>query len=162
MTRGTRIALVVAGLMVAGSVPTIIGYVRAYRDRGKVSPGMSLTSVFGAVEGWNLCINSYLDESTKEFGTFSIAKDPGAPTYRAANEQRQELEQSVHILRGPGAKHLPGGLRCERQGGECIGDGGRTVEFTAASRIGRRRLQLSRRRRVRGPGFLRSRHREIL
>jgi len=84
MIRGTRIALVVAGLMVAGSVPTIIGYVRAYRDRGKVSRGMSLTSVFGTVEGWNLCINSYLDESTKEFGSFSIAKDPGAPTYRAA------------------------------------------------------------------------------
>jgi hypothetical protein len=88
MTRGTRIALVVAGFMVAGSVPTIIGYVRAYRDRGKVSPGMSLTSVFGAVEGWNLCINSYLDESTAEFGTFSIAKDPGAPTYRAAKDDK--------------------------------------------------------------------------
>lgn len=84
MTRGTQIALVVAGLILAGSMPTMTGFVRAYRERGKVAPGMSLAGVFGTLEGWNLCINSHLDESTTEFASFSIAKDPDVPTYRAA------------------------------------------------------------------------------
>ncbi len=45
---------------------------------------MSVSDVFLTVDQWDLCITSYLDQKTHEFGTFNVAKEPGGETYRVS------------------------------------------------------------------------------
>jgi hypothetical protein len=82
MSNGRKILLVVAGLMIVGSLPTMSGCWHAYHDRSKVSIGMSVSDVFNAVDRWDLCLSTYLDETTKEFGMFNVLKASGEHTYR--------------------------------------------------------------------------------
>lgn len=84
MTRSTKIAIVVATLLLLGSLPTFVGCGRAYYERSQVAPGMSVSDVFIRVDQWDLCISSYLNPSTHEFGMFDVAKEPGGQTYRVS------------------------------------------------------------------------------
>ncbi len=84
MTRSTKISIVVGGLLLLGSLPTLVGCGRAYYERSQLAPGMSVSDVFLRVDQWDLCISSYLNPSTHEFGTFHVAKEPGGQTYRVS------------------------------------------------------------------------------
>src|SRR5215469_15186566 len=68
--------------MVVGSLTTMSGCWHAYHDRNKVSIGMSVTDVFNGVDRWDLCLSSYLNETTNEFGMFNVLKEPSGHTYR--------------------------------------------------------------------------------
>jgi hypothetical protein len=82
VTKGAKIAVACfAGMLAFGLAPLLLGSLRATRDHSKVSVDMSARDVFNVVEGWNLCISSYLDESTKEFGAFTLHKEPSQPAY---------------------------------------------------------------------------------
>jgi hypothetical protein len=82
MSRSTKIALVVIGLVLLGSVPTIVGFVRAYYERSKLSRGMTADEVFLAADQWDLCINSYTDPKTQKFGVYEVVKEPSGQLYR--------------------------------------------------------------------------------
>jgi len=82
MSKGRKTLLVVAGLMIVGSLSAMSGCRHAYRDRNNISIGMSVTDVFNAADQWELCLRSYLNETTKEFGMFNVLKDPGGHAYR--------------------------------------------------------------------------------
>jgi hypothetical protein len=82
MSKGRKTFLVVAALMIVGSLPTMSGCWRAYRDRNNISIGMSVTDVFNAADQWDLRLSSYLNQTTKEFGMFNVRKDAGGHTYR--------------------------------------------------------------------------------
>ena len=82
MSRGAKISLVVLGLILLGSLSTMSGCWHAYHDRSQVKLGMSVTDVFNAVDHWDLCLSTYRNETTKEFGTFNVLKEPGGHLYR--------------------------------------------------------------------------------
>ncbi len=84
MTRSTKISIVVGGLLLMGLLPTFVGCGRAYYERSQVAPGMSVSDVFIRVDEWDLCISSYLNQNTHEFGTFNVIKEAGGQTYRVA------------------------------------------------------------------------------
>lgn len=88
MSKSQKILLVMAGLIFIGLIPTLSGCLHAYSDRNKVSIGMSVADVFSAVDRWDFCLNSYLNDSTREFSTFNIVKDPGGHTYRISKYDR--------------------------------------------------------------------------
>ena len=82
MSKGRKTLLVVAGLMIVGSLSVMSGCWHAYRDRNNLSIGMSVTDVFDAADQWDLCLSSYLNGTTKEFGMFTVLKDAGEHVYR--------------------------------------------------------------------------------
>ena len=82
MTRGNKIGCIVAGLLLLGSLPTLSGCYHAYHEKRKISIGMQAKDVFSSLDDWDLCLGSYLDENTHEFGMFNALKDPDAPIYR--------------------------------------------------------------------------------
>jgi hypothetical protein len=82
MTKGSRIFLGVAGLMLAASVTTLSGCWQAYHEQHEVSLGMSVTDVFNAVDHWDLCLSTYRNPATNEFGMFNVLKEPGGHLYR--------------------------------------------------------------------------------
>jgi hypothetical protein len=82
MTKGSRIFLGVAGLMLAGSLTTLSGCWQAYHEQHEVSLGMSVTDVFNAVDHWDLCLSTYRNPATNEFGMFNVLKEPGGHLYR--------------------------------------------------------------------------------
>lgn len=82
MTKQTKIAVIVGGLMLVGLLPTVLGFVRANYERSQVSRGMSVSDVFIRVDQWNLCISSYQDQNTHKFDGFNVAKEPGGEMYR--------------------------------------------------------------------------------
>lgn len=84
MSRSTKIGLVIIGLILLGSVPTILGFVRAYDERSKISRGMTADEVFLAVDQWDFCISSYRDPNTQEFGMYTVVKEPSGQIYRVA------------------------------------------------------------------------------
>ena len=84
MTKSTKTSLVVVGLILLGSLPTIRGFVRAYNERSKISRGMTAEEVFLAADQWDLCISSYRDPNTQEFGMYSVVKEPSGQIYRVA------------------------------------------------------------------------------
>ena len=60
----------------------MLGFVRAYYERSKISPGMDVSSVFIAADEWNLCISSSRDQETQQLRVFNVVKDPGGQVYR--------------------------------------------------------------------------------
>lgn len=59
-----------------------------------------MTDVFHAVDRWDLCLNSFWNEPTKEFGAFNVLKEPGGHTYRVPKygktiESKEEFLQFV-------------------------------------------------------------------
>jgi len=82
MSNGRKISLLVAGLMVVGYLATMSGCWHAYHDRSKLSAGMSVTDVFNAVDHWDLCLSTYRNPATNEFGMFNVLKEPGGHLYR--------------------------------------------------------------------------------
>lgn len=97
MTRNAKVSLIVAGVLVAGSLPTMSGCLRAYREEHKVSVGMSVTTVFRTLDAWDLCISSYLDEPTHEFGMFNAVKDRDAELYRISKYNKTFLSKDEFV-----------------------------------------------------------------
>lgn len=101
MTKRTKIVvLVVTGILVLGSLPTMAGCLHAYHERSKVSIGMSVADVFTVIDKWDFCLSTYRDADTKEFGTFNVLKEPNEPTYRVPQDDetihsKEELVQFV-------------------------------------------------------------------
>lgn len=82
MSNGRKIFLLLAGVLVVGSLSTITGCWHAYHDRSKVSIGMSLSDVFNAVDQWELCLSTSRNETTHEFEMFNVMKESDGHTYR--------------------------------------------------------------------------------
>jgi hypothetical protein len=97
MTRNTKISLIVAGVLVVGSLPTMSGCLRAYGERRKVSIGMSVNTVFRTLDAWDLCISSYLDEPTHEFGMFNAMKDRDGEVYRIPKYNKTFLSKDEFV-----------------------------------------------------------------
>ena len=95
MSRGTKIALVIIGLMFAASIPMFLGFVHAYYERSKISPGMDVSGVFIAADEWNLCISSSQDH--KKFRMFNVAKEPGGQVYRVAQYDKTFLSKDEFL-----------------------------------------------------------------
>jgi len=80
MSRGKAVSLIVAGFLLIAAYPTTSGFWHAYRDKSKVLIGMNVADVFRAVDDWDLCLSTYRNETTKEFGMFNVLK--GDQVYR--------------------------------------------------------------------------------
>jgi hypothetical protein len=110
VTKSTKIAgFCLAGMLGVGLAQILPGSLRASRDRGRVTVGMGVREVFNVVDGWNLCLSSYLDESTHEFGAFTLRKETNQPTcflpltdHIVRIDSKEELIQVVEKRMGNG------------------------------------------------------------
>ncbi len=85
MSKGKKLSLIVASVLLLGWLWTFSGCLCAYYEQHKVRTGMTVPVVFTKVDHWNLCITTTrFDGRTHEFAVFSTLKEPGDELYRVA------------------------------------------------------------------------------